>query len=172
VRSALGAAWARIGAILMWGLVAGTVGMILKAIQERSEWIGKIVAGLLGAAWSLATFFVVPVLVLERKPVGGSFKRSWGLVKEAWGEAVIGGGGIGLASTIFVIPLMLLVGFLANVGLVGLAIATALGGGALLMVVFAALQSVYVAALYRYATTRSAPEGFGIAEIEGAFRRK
>ena len=172
VGSALRAAGSRFGAILMWGIVAGTVGMILKAIQERSEWVGRIVAGLLGAAWSLATFFVVPVLVLEKQPVGASFKRSWGLVKERWGEAVIGGGGIGLASMLFVIPLAVIVGFLANAGLVGLAIATGVGGGALLMVFFSALQSVYVAALYRYATTEAAPKGFGIAEIKGAFRHK
>src|SRR5678815_854213 len=34
VGSALAAAWRRIGPILLWAVVAGTVGMILRAIQD------------------------------------------------------------------------------------------------------------------------------------------
>ena len=47
--SAMGAASKRIVPLLLWGIVAATVGMIIRAIQDRSEAVGKIVAGLLGA---------------------------------------------------------------------------------------------------------------------------
>ena len=75
VRSALAAASRRLGAILAWALVAATVGVILRTIQQRVGFIGRILVALLGAAWSLATFFIVPVLVLEEHSMTDSFKR-------------------------------------------------------------------------------------------------
>src|SRR4029453_14728639 len=76
VGSALAAAGRRIGPILMWAIVAATVGVILRIIQDRLAFVGKIVASLLGAAWSLAPFFVVPVLVLEERSIPDSFRQS------------------------------------------------------------------------------------------------
>ncbi|MDF1701088.1 MAG: DUF6159 family protein, partial [Planctomycetota bacterium] len=64
IGSALGAASKRFGALLLWGVIAATVGMVLRAVQERSGIVGKIAAGIIGVAWSLATFFMVPVLVM------------------------------------------------------------------------------------------------------------
>jgi len=170
--SALGAAAKRLPTLFAWGIVAGTVGMILNAIQERSEWVGRIVAGLLGAAWSIATFFVVPVLVMEKEPLGTSFKRSWGLVKDRWGEAVIGSGGIGLATMLVGIPIMLVCGALVRGGMETAGIVVGVVAFGLLAVFGSALQGVYVATLYRYATTNETPQGFGIADIEGAFHAK
>ena len=94
--SALGAASRRFPALLFWGIIAATVGMILRAIQERSEWVGKFVVGLIGGAWNLVTFFVVPIIVLEGQPVGASIKRSWNVFKATWGETVAGQIGFGL----------------------------------------------------------------------------
>src|SRR5690606_11314536 len=49
--------------ILMYAALAATVGMVLRAIQERSGLIGRWIAGLFGLAWTVATFLVVPILV-------------------------------------------------------------------------------------------------------------
>jgi uncharacterized membrane protein YeaQ/YmgE (transglycosylase-associated protein family) len=83
VGSALAAAGRRLDPILLWAVVAGTVGVVPRAIQDRVGFIGKIVVGLVGTAWSLATLFVVPVLVLEDRTTGESF---------------VGGTSLGLAS--------------------------------------------------------------------------
>jgi len=56
------AAW-KIPNILMWAVVASTVGMILQAIEERSSWLGKIVSVLLCIAWAMATYLIFPVLI-------------------------------------------------------------------------------------------------------------
>src|SRR4051794_2125593 len=98
VGSALAAAWRRIGPIVMWAIVAATVGVLLRVIQDRLAFVGKIVAGLLGAAWSLATFFVVPVLVLEERSIPDSFRRSVGVFRKTWGETVVGGTTLGAAA--------------------------------------------------------------------------
>ena len=53
----------RIGTILGYAVISATVGVILRAIQERVGFIGRLIAGLLGAGWAVATFLVVPVIV-------------------------------------------------------------------------------------------------------------
>ncbi len=86
----------KIGAIFGYALVAATVGMILRAIQERAGWLGRWIAGLLGAAWTVASFLVVPVLVSRDVGPIEAVKESALLLKRTWGENVIGQGGIGL----------------------------------------------------------------------------
>src|SRR4029077_20512998 len=58
-------AWARTGTILQWALVPATVGVILRTLEERLGLIGRIVMRILGIAWALACYFVVPVLAFE-----------------------------------------------------------------------------------------------------------
>ena len=65
-----------IGKIFVWALITATVGMILRTIQERSGIIGRILLGIVGIAWTVLTFFVVPVLLYEPVGVGESIKRS------------------------------------------------------------------------------------------------
>lgn len=168
--SALRAAGSRFGTIVLWGIVAGTVGMILRAIQERSEWIGRIVIALVGAAWSLATFFVIPVIVMERESVGGSFKRSIEMIRKTWGESVAGNIGLGLAGFLFLLPFLAIAALCFGQNLPGVAVAVVVLGVIVQAVLFSALQAVYVAALYRYASTGQEISGFNIAELEAAFK--
>ncbi len=170
--SALGAAGRHFGSILAWGIVAGTVGMILRSIQERSELLGRIVAGLIGAAWSLATFFVVPVLVIEGVSMGSAFKRSWALFKQTWGEQIGARLGLGLASLLLVLPLLGICALLWYAGLQIVAVVVGALGLALVAVFFSALQAVFVTVLYRYATTGETAAGFDADDVAGAFRPK
>lgn len=55
----------RLKHIVQWAIVAATVGLILRTISERSGIVGKIIVGLIGAAWSILTYFVVPVIAFE-----------------------------------------------------------------------------------------------------------
>src|SRR5215471_17366023 len=98
IGSALGAAAHRFWPIVMWAVVAATVGMVLRAIQDRVGFVGKIVAGFAGVAWSLATFFIVPVLVLEDKSIEESFMQSVSVFKKTWGETMVGGASLGGAA--------------------------------------------------------------------------
>jgi hypothetical protein len=66
LRDGFSAASSRLPQIVGWALVAATVGLILKIIESRSEKVGAIVASLLGMAWSAVSYFVVPVIVVER----------------------------------------------------------------------------------------------------------
>ena len=168
VGSALAAAWRRVGAILLWALVAATVGMILRSIQERASLIGRIVVSLLGAAWSLATFFVVPVLVLEDRSIRETFTRSTSIFKDRWGETVVGGTGLGIAALCAWLTLCLVVmlsAYVIGIGAIGVLIA----GAIFLMIFFSSLQGVYVASLYRYATEGHVGSGFDDHLLTQAF---
>src|SRR5262245_40711872 len=120
VGSALSAASKRIVPILMWAVVAATGGMLLRMIQDKAGFIGKIVVGIIGAAWSLATFFVVPVVVLEEQSIGDSFGRSLSLFRKTWGEQFVGGVTLGMAAVCAWVTLVACVGLLAWAG-VGIA---------------------------------------------------
>jgi hypothetical protein len=168
VGSALRAAASRGAAILFWALVAATVGMALRAIQDRVGFIGKLVVGLIGAAWSLATFFVVPVLVLEDLTTSEVLSRSVSLFKETWGETFVGGASLGIAAFCAWVLLFAVSGLLAS--LIGLpAIVFFVAGAILLMIFFSALQGVYLASLYRFATEGDVPPGFDRALLAHAF---
>jgi hypothetical protein len=169
----------RIGIIFGYALIAATVGMILRAIQERAGIIGRIVVGLMGMAWNLATFLVVPVLVVEDVNPIDAVKRSAALLKKTWGEQVIGG--FSLGAIMFLATLLL---FLVFVPLIVLAIASespvmiglVIGGFVisllLLSLVNATLSGIYTAALYRFAAEGQVSQGFESEMVEDAFRPK
>lgn len=173
------AAKARLPAILGYAAIAATVGMLLRSLQERAGFFGRWIIGLIGLAWSLATFLVVPVLVNSDVGPVDAVKRSVELLKRTWGENLIGNAGIGVVFglvSFFVIVL--------GVALVAMAIAAhsavAIGAAILLLVVAvmllalvqSALQGIYAAAVFRYAEEGVAGAGFDQALIANAFRPK
>jgi hypothetical protein len=152
-----------VGRIFLWAVFAATVAMILRAIQERLGFIGKIIIGFVGIAWSLATFFVVPVLIYEKLGPWAAVKRSAHIFKSTWGETIVGGFSMGA-----IFGLLGLAGVLAPIlgfvigGVIGLLV------GVVVVVVYwiilglvaSAANSIFIAALYRYATTGKVAEEF------------
>jgi len=151
------------GRILLWAVFAGTVAMILRAIQQRLGFIGKIVIGLVGVAWSLATYFVVPVLIYEKIGPWAAVKRSAHLFRTTWGETLVGGFSMGaifvLAGFAGLLPILLGAWVGGVLGLlVGLVVAVVYW--IILGLVASAASSILIAALYRYATTGKVAEDF------------
>jgi len=156
-------AWERKWVILQWAFIAATVGIVLRALSERAGFIGRIVVGIIGVAWNLACYFVVPVLAFENLSPGGALYRSAELFKQTWGEKVAGGFSLGLIFLLMMIP-----GFLVWMGAVNYAGPKGLLLGGIFMaayflllsVVSSAVQGIFNAALYRYACDQTAPPGF------------
>ena len=98
------AACSRLPQIAAWALVSATVGFALKAAERRSKRGGQIVAAILGVVWSVATFFVVPVLVIENLGPLAALKRSTKIIQDQWGESFVADLGIGLVSFLAAIP--------------------------------------------------------------------
>ncbi len=157
------AAGDRIGRILLWSVTAATVGLIIRMIEERANLIGKIVASLIGIAWGLATFLVIPVLVFEDLDVIESIRRSGELLKKTWGEQLVVG------FHFFWITLVL---FIPGVILGALALPVGIAYFLALAAVMTAARSIFVVALYRFAVTGEPPDGYSHEALSGAFRRR
>ncbi|MGZ4136661.1 MAG: DUF6159 family protein [Actinomycetota bacterium] len=158
-----------IGKIFVWALITATVGMILRQFQERAGLLGRVLVGLVGIAWSVLTYFVVPVLLFEPVGVGESIKRSGAIFRQRWGEQFIGSATIGLAVVVIAIPVAIVGGLIAAaVPLVGVPLLIVAIGG--LMAIGAAGSGVFNAALYRYATTGEASGAFSVEDMNASFR--
>jgi hypothetical protein len=165
--------------ILGYALIAATVGLILRMVQERLGLLGRLVVGFLGLAWTVATFLVVPILANEDVGPLDAVKGSVELLKRSWGENLIGNGGIGV-----VFGLVMLLAILLSAVLVAAAVAThsvvaivlvaivVVCGFIALGLIQSALQGIYAAVLYRYADSGESSVGFDSALLEQAFRSK
>jgi hypothetical protein len=168
------AAFSRIQYIAGWALLAATVGLILRIIEDKNEKIGRFIAGLLGMAWTVITFLAVPVLVVEKKGPIAAFKESAVLLKKTWGEQLIGGFGFGLIFFLLNIPGFLLIILGIFMGPPGLFVM--IGLGVLYFIVVAliqsALQAIFQAAVYLYAKEGSVSSDFGEGMLQGAMRQR
>jgi hypothetical protein len=165
--------------ILGYALISATVGMVLRALSERSGLLGRLVVSGIGLAWNLATFLVVPVLVVEDVGPIEAIRKSASYLKRTWGEQIVGNIGMGL-----VFALISLGTLAAGVVLVVAAAATESAfliifvAVCLLMALVAialissALSGVYAAAVYRYAAEGQAGGFFTPAMVRSAFRAK
>jgi hypothetical protein len=174
--SSLKAAARKAGRLFVWSIFVAIVNVILQALRERGGQMGRIAAGLGNMAWSLATYFMIPVLMFEDAPVMPSVGRSGALFKKTWGETAIGTGGVGLVFGILMLILVLLGLFLAkglyaSGGLLAAlpVLAVVLFGVLLLATLQSVLGGVYKAALYRFATTGQAGAGFAPEQLRAAF---
>lgn len=172
-------AFSRVGAILGYAAIAATVGLVLKIIEERAGFIGRWIAGLLGIAFTVATFLTVPILVSRGIGPVDAVKESAVLLKKTWGENIAGNVGLGFA---FALAYLLVFGAAFAIGFLVLqagneALFAVLIGAAVLIVValaltHAALQGIYSAALYRYASEGHAGGQFSTEMLQSAFKPK
>jgi len=178
LRDGLTLAWARVGRIFGYALIAATVGLFLHALEQRVGWIGQIIVKLVGVTWTLATFLVVPVLVTRDVGPIDALKESATLLRETWGENIIGAVGLGLAFAVAYVAVFMIGGagvlLATQAGLPALAVAVVVLGIMSLVVLSAlqaTMQGVYSAALYRYATEPQHPvDGFGQDLLQVAFQ--
>lgn len=176
VRIGLALARAKLPQIFGYALIAATVGLLLRMIQERLGLIGRLVIGFIGLAWTVATFLVVPVLASRDVGPIDAVRESVELLKRSWGENLIGNGGIGV-----VFGLMLLLAVLVSAVLIEGAVAmqsvvaivlaavVVVFGFVLLGLIQSSLQGIYAAALYRYAEAGESGAGFDQALLQQAF---
>jgi hypothetical protein len=174
VSSSMSRAMSRLGGLLPWAVLTGTVGLVLQSLRERAGLLGRFVVGLIGMAWEVATFLVVPAIIIDEHGAIDGLKKSGALLKQTWGENLAARVGFGLLGFIAIIPAVLLVVIMGALGqaalIVGIVIAVAYV--AVVVVVMTALNAVFQTALYLYATTGSVPSGFENSNLQDSFTRK
>lgn len=167
----------RVWRILGYAGIAATVGLILRAIEERAGFLGRWIVGLLGMAFTVATFLTVPILVTRDVGPVEAVKESAALLKRTWGENIIGNAGIGVVFFVayFSIGLASIVLIPAAapsvVGVVSVC-ALLIAVTVVLALIQSALTGIYSAALYRYATQGEAGGPFDGDMLGQAFHPK
>lgn len=181
VSEGIAAARARLGPIVAWSFITATVGLILRALENAAQdnVLARLALSFVGVAWSIATFFVIPLVALEGVGGTSAVKRSAQLIRERWGEGVAGTFSIGgLVFLIAVLPAgVLIAGGVALAGSVAAAgIALIVVGAAVIvgaMLVSSALTMIFRVALYQYATQPAPAVGvFSQDELAAAFAPK
>ncbi len=180
-RRGLSTACSRLPSILAWSLLAGLVGWLIRRIEERLPLAGRIVAGMIGLAWSIAAVFAIPVIIQEqtlRNPIK-ILQQSAMTLKRAWGEGLIGY--IGFSAGTFVIfvcsllPLLLAVALAVLFKSVWLMVIVGVIWflGLLLMAYVSGVAGhVYRCALYMYATEGTVPEPYNQELLDMAWKVK
>jgi len=163
--------------ILGWAVLSATVGMILKTIERRSGFISAAVMRVVGVAWTVVTFLVVPVLIAERKGPLSAVQESAQLLRRTWGEDLLAGMGFSLLAFLWAIPGAL--AFVIGAGLIAshpiiavIVMALAILYFPLLGLVLATLSTIFDVVLYRYAKLGTITPGFDRDLLDASFVRK
>jgi len=168
------ASMARLPQIAGWAFVSASVGLLLRVIESRSERFGAIISSLVGMAWSALTYFVVPVLVIEKVGPITAVKRSAAILKDSWGESMGASMGIGFVVFLAMLPCIGLIAggvFLISVmAPLGIALIV-LGIIAILVVslISSALSAIAQAAVYIYGANGDTADGFESDSLGAAF---
>ena len=183
--AARAAAHSHKGALLQWSAISMVVGALVSFIQGDGESgvittiVRSLLAGLVATAWAVVTTLVMPIIVLERAGGVAAIKRSAGIIRSTWGQAILGSVRIGARVGLkFTLPgILLLAG--------GIALAVGVGGTALIVtgavmglvgvvlillgaVRAATCRTVFGVALYRWATGEGALGPFSEDDLRNA----
>jgi Family of unknown function (DUF6159) len=176
LKDGMAAAKSHAGKIFLWSLLSATVGVILRAIADRSKIIGMIVASILGAAWNIMTYFSLPSLIIGNASIKDSFKQSAAIIRKTWGEAIIMNFGVGLFFTLiaflsFALSIGLVIIFQSTVAAVTIGIIFVIAM-ILMSIISSTLGTIFKLALYNYANTGQIPTAFSPELVIGAVKVK
>ena len=150
--------------IVIWGLISGTVGLIIMALESMRDsknpgmsLLGGLISLIIRASWWITTFFVVPMIVLDKISIGESMSKSPKLFVQTWGEDVVSTTGTGIIN--FLVCLLIVVIGLPLGGLLGevLGILLIFVGIGVSVLFFSACEAVNRASLYYFAKTGESP---------------
>jgi len=159
-------------AIIAWGIIAGTVGLLLKFLEgaarssdnDAMRTVAVIVHMIGGLIWWAMTFFMLPFLVIEGQSLGNSLKSSKDTFFATWGENITSGLGIGLVAFLVAIPLIVItIALLTVMPLLGLIFGAFAFG--LLIAGTSTAEQVAVVALYRFAKDGQMPQIYQSAGV-------
>jgi uncharacterized protein DUF6159 len=165
VRDGMRIAARHMSGIASWALVAATAGIILSTLRGRRNLLGRLLAPGLGLAWTLVTYLIVPVIILEERGAFEAIQRSTDLFKKRWGEEVAGSFGFGLLTLLLLLPGLLLAALIFRLDR-ALAIIIGVWYVAILAAITSAAKGIFTVALYRYAAVGDPPVGFSADLID------
>lgn len=169
----------RIRMIAGWAVGSVVVSVLHAVLRNRGGSAGTMAAAVGGAAWSVVTFLVVPVLALECVGPVEAVKRSSDLVRSRWGEQASGnlvvGGILSLVALVggFVMVTGIVMLSVGSIAVVVAGVVLALVGWLVAIVsllVASATKSVFGVALYRFVADGRGSDAFTSDALQHAVR--
>jgi len=181
------AAFKKVDKILYWALISAVIGILIRLFERATEKLrfgplANTFTSLFGIGWTLATYFIIPVMVFEDEQPFRAIKKSAQIFRQTWGESVIGNFGLSLFTSV-----LFLLGIIAGVLTMFLIYNTSTSYnfwpyffvGAvissyfiLLTIVVNVLGNIYTTALYFYAIQGQNLSGFSQDVIKDAWLTK
>ena len=173
----IGVAFKHAPTLFLWACITSTVGMVLRIIAERSALLMRIVVALIGAAWSVLTYFVVPAIIIDKKSATDAIHHSGEVFRRTWGETIVASISLSLAFLAFFIVLIVaIVGALVVSGgdpivsiICGIVFIVSIVGS---IIMSSVLDSVLRTLLYIYASENITPTNFNSELLEKMLVRK
>ncbi len=176
----LRAASSKFGPLAAFSGLQATVGLVLTILEDRLPLAGKVATWVAGAAWGIATMFVIPLIMdgQETRPLK-AVRTSAKTFTKVWGESIFIGIGLGIIQVAFTLVMIFVLA-----GAVWLSIALSswvfgIVGGALFLlgvvlaaIVMSTLRTIIMTAAYYYASTDQVPTGFDDELVRSMFRPK
>jgi hypothetical protein len=167
LRAGIDGAWEVKGPLFAWAFISATVGLVLDAIAESDSTVGQVLSAIFGIAWTLMTFFVIPVIVFEKPSIREMFERSAGLFRDTFGETPISLAGVNVVALLAALPALLPGAYLAFVaGQLLLGLPLFVVGVLIAQLLSSTLRGIVKTSLYFYATEEQRPD-----EFDGIFDR-
>lgn len=156
-----------------WGLLSASVGALIRSIERGRGVLGlllRIVAVVINVAWSAATFFVLPVMLFEGLEVMPAIRRSRQIVRDSWGEGVVGIGVLSLLLNLAGFAAVVLAMLLFAAGLWVLSLLLILATVVGINLLASVASPVFTVVLYNFVTSGELALGFSEQDLAGAFR--
>ena len=160
-------AFSKIHLIVIWGMISGTVGLVLKLIRNTNarevknpglQILFMILTWMFEVAWWIMTFFMIPLMVIEGRSIRDSMREGKEMMMKTFGTNIASGLGIEFIGFCFII-LSALIGFVIGMGIGVLpGIIVGVLGVALTLMWVTAANTVSISALYVFAKTGEMPQ--------------
>jgi hypothetical protein len=178
LRDAFTAAFARLPALAGWTLIYYSIGFIIRIVEEKSQGLAGYFTSVIGAAFTVSVFLIVPVIVLEKTGPVVSLKRSGELFLKTWGEEIISDLGFTIIWIVTGCLLVISAGFwgaadrgAAGGWAYGAGLITAAAGIAGILVTIS-LLAVFKTVLYRFACYDEVPGSYTQEQLSQAVRKR
>ncbi|MFO7834317.1 MAG: DUF6159 family protein [Halohasta sp.] len=173
LRAGLAVAWANRRPLAVWAAVSAFVGVILRSLERSESLLSRFAGAVFAVGWTIATLFVVPVIVFEDVSARGVFAQSAATFRGTWGETLGSNFGIGLLQFLVWLGGIAVV-VVVGVGLFGLVpwvgtstvILGVVGVSVAVYLVGRTVDGIVKTALYVYAADRTVPPAFEEFDFE------
>ncbi len=158
----------RLPQIIGWAIATATLGLFLLHLYSRNT-LPVIAVAIAGGVWDYMNFMVIPVLIVDNVGPFEAIKCSVRLFRCTWGEQILSIIGVGFLRPVDVLAAAVpavIVGLLVD-PVAGIALGLVSVSSTVLTII--ALESIFRAAVYEYATGGFVTEELASDFLHGAF---